>query len=398
MPAGGLIRGGLRTSEALPAVKTVLAGTHRICPPEETLRRIEPHFAAMGITRLADLTWLDDIGIPVWQAVRPNSYTLSVAQGKGLTGPLAKVSAAMEAIETWHAERLRPGRLEAVGALASELPYNPAELPLVPRHHLNQAALIEWSPAVPIRDATAATWVPMELVRLDGRVVRRWQVPLFHPSSNGLASGNTLHEATLHSLYEVIERDAATRAGHPPARFLIDQATVDGDAGRLLEQFRRAGVDVRIDLMPSPMMIACLRVRIVSDAFPSLFQGMGCHLDRQVALCRALTEAAQGRLTAISGVRDDMPGTWYRRAARAVSGTSGPPALDPLYDDAQLVDFESVPSTSHPTLEEDLAAVAGMVAKTTGREPLVVDHTRAELGIPVTRVICPGLLYDPELT
>jgi len=393
-----LIDDGAPTIGDPSTTKTVLAGTHRVRPPDETLRRIEPHFRRLGITRLADLTWLDDIGIPVYQAVRPNSYTLSVAQGKGLTPLLAKVSAAMEAIEMWHAERLAPGTFEAVGRMASALPYRLEELPLVPRHHLNRAAVIEWSPAVPIRVAEASTWVPMELVRLDGRVSRRWQVPLFHPSSNGLASGNTLHEATLHSLYEVIERDAATRAGHPPARQLVDQATVDGEAGLLLEQFRRAGVDVRIDQMPSPMPIACLRVRIVSDAFPSLFQGMGCHLDRQVALCRALTEAAQGRLTAISGVRDDMPGTWYRRAARAVSGTSGPPALDPLYDGARLISFDSVPSTSHRTLAEDLAVVAAMVAETTHREPLVVDHTRPDIGIPVTRVVCPGLLYDPELT
>src|SRR4051812_26986037 len=92
-PRTGLINDGAPMIGDTSTTKTVLAGTHRVRPPEETLRCIEPHFRRLGITRLADLTWLDDIGIPVYQAVRPNSYTLSVAQGKGLTPLLAKVSA-----------------------------------------------------------------------------------------------------------------------------------------------------------------------------------------------------------------------------------------------------------------------------------------------------------------
>src|SRR5690242_3809749 len=55
-------------------------GTRRAVSPTETLRRIRPLLRPAGITRLADVTGLDWIGIPVYQAIRPNSRTLSASQ------------------------------------------------------------------------------------------------------------------------------------------------------------------------------------------------------------------------------------------------------------------------------------------------------------------------------
>lgn len=90
--------------------KVCFDGTHRARLPEDTLRGLEPILDQVGITRIADVTWLDEIGIPVYQAIRPDSWSLCVSQGKGLTGDLAKVSAVMESIELWHAERMPAAR------------------------------------------------------------------------------------------------------------------------------------------------------------------------------------------------------------------------------------------------------------------------------------------------
>src|SRR5215472_9591286 len=79
-------------------------GTQRAAAPDETLRRIKPLLPRAGITRLADVTGLDWIGLPVYQAIRPNSRNISVSQGKGLTRAQAKVSALMESLESFHAE------------------------------------------------------------------------------------------------------------------------------------------------------------------------------------------------------------------------------------------------------------------------------------------------------
>jgi ribosomal protein S12 methylthiotransferase accessory factor len=65
-------------------LKRFRSGTHRVATPDETLARVRPLAARMGITRLGNITGLDQIGIPVAIAVRPNSRSVSVSQGKGL--------------------------------------------------------------------------------------------------------------------------------------------------------------------------------------------------------------------------------------------------------------------------------------------------------------------------
>ena len=60
----------------------------------------------MGITRIANVTGLDTIGIPVVMVCRPNSRSVAVSQGKGLTLAAAKASGVMESVEGYHAEHI----------------------------------------------------------------------------------------------------------------------------------------------------------------------------------------------------------------------------------------------------------------------------------------------------
>src|SRR6478736_5643799 len=83
-------------------------GTHRRLAPAATLAAIRPIAETCGVTRLADITGLDTIGIPVFQAIRPLARSLSVSQGKGVTRVAARVSALMESIELHHAETVAP--------------------------------------------------------------------------------------------------------------------------------------------------------------------------------------------------------------------------------------------------------------------------------------------------
>jgi ribosomal protein S12 methylthiotransferase accessory factor YcaO len=82
--------------------------TSRVQSLAATRSAIEPLLARAEITRVADLTGLDDLGIPTAQAARLGSVTLSVSQGKAPTLLGAKVSAAMEALEVWHCENQLP--------------------------------------------------------------------------------------------------------------------------------------------------------------------------------------------------------------------------------------------------------------------------------------------------
>ena len=63
--------------------KHYLKGTHRSRCPDETIAAFAPCMPRLGITRLANVTGLDIIGLPVFMAVRPNARGISVAQGKG---------------------------------------------------------------------------------------------------------------------------------------------------------------------------------------------------------------------------------------------------------------------------------------------------------------------------
>ena len=81
--------------------KAYRCGTHRLIGPEETMARARPFLGTMGITRIANVTGLDCIGVHVAQAIRPNSRSLAVSQGKGLTLAAAKASALMESIEAY---------------------------------------------------------------------------------------------------------------------------------------------------------------------------------------------------------------------------------------------------------------------------------------------------------
>src|SRR4051812_49014900 len=96
----------LRSLKDTPIKKSFRDGTHRLIHPEETLSRLSAHLHALGITRVANVTGLDCIGIPVVMVCRPNSRSLATSQGKGLTLASAKVSGIMESIELQHAEQI----------------------------------------------------------------------------------------------------------------------------------------------------------------------------------------------------------------------------------------------------------------------------------------------------
>ncbi|QWF85983.1 YcaO-like family protein [Amycolatopsis sp. CA-230715] len=386
-----------RTEEAAgpSPVKILFEGTHRSRTPEETWRWIEPKLPRLGITRVAEVTWLDEIGIPVFQAIRPNSRTLSVSQGKGISNALARVSAAMEAVELWHAENPLPAaaRMSTVEEMERVVGYRVGELALAKRNHLNPDALLPWRTAHLIGGGESA--VPADLLRLDYRVDGHWAPPLFRASSNGLASGNTLDEALLHGMYEVVERDSMARAarGGPPP--LVDPGTV-GDTGlaELLDRYRATKVHVQMRFLENPFRIPAFDARIWSDAFPTTFGGAGAHLDASVALSRALTEAAQSRATAIAGARDDIGHAPYREArVFGVRRSSDSPPF--AGQDDSTVPFDAIESTRVPALDEEVRIVAERIEGVTGRVPVYVDLTQPEIGIPVAHVVCPGTsLHD----
>jgi YcaO-like protein with predicted kinase domain len=364
-------------------------GTRRAVPPTETLRRIRPRLRAAGITRLADVTGLDWIGVPVYQAIRPNSRTLSASQGKGLTRAQAQVSALMEALEGFHAEKIHQPRTRAtVGSMRRQLGYDLRALAVIQPALLKDELLLEWLPATDLSTG-ARTWVPRQLCELDLCVRPRVHVPVFRTSSNGLCSGNTIAEALVHGLCEVIERDSCRRrdgARFEPERTVIPK-TVSAPLGqRLLDRFFRAGMDVQIVDMSGPTGLPCFEVWLDHPDGPALTRGSGCHPSRTTALIRALTEAAQSRLTYIAGSRDDIPRSVYRLATAPRRRS----AFQPSSIGAER-DFSAAPTRPGSGFGAQVGDIVDRIRTLTGMSPMAVDLMRNDFGVPVSFVVAPGL-------
>ncbi len=358
----------------------------------------------MGITRVADITGLDVIGIPVATACRPNSRSVVVSLGKGLDSAAAKASAVMESIEAFMAERItRPLILGSFNDLrfshrltdVDRLPRTTSSLyhPDLPILWVEGQELITQAPV----------WLPYEMVHTAYTLPAPTGTGCFLATSNGLASGNHLLEAISHGICETVERDAGSlqrlrsRAELDTRR--INPATVDDtDCREVLGLLHRAGMSVQIWNMTTDIEIPAFFCMIAEGGEAGeqrhqprpgcCAEGMGCHPDKGIALLRAVTEAAQTRVAFISGVRDD-PAQWDRSQpagdqAQAChsAGVAGENAAG---------DFSALPSCASNSLDEDVERELGALSSAGISEVIAVDLTREEFGIPVVRMIVPGL-------
>lgn len=187
-----------------------LGSTVRAKYPQKTLATLKPYLSEYGITRVADITGLDSLGISTAICVRPNSKHLSVSQGKGLTNELAQVSAIMESLESFHAET-PPLPKEQGNYNSLKANYRLLEPKKINSGYFLEPAMNErpfnWVLAKDfVNDADI--YIPQDLTCLDTSSQPRPAYGVFNISTNGLAAGNSYYEACCHSLYEIIERHA----------------------------------------------------------------------------------------------------------------------------------------------------------------------------------------------
>jgi ribosomal protein S12 methylthiotransferase accessory factor len=372
---------------------TLADGVYRVTTPQQTFARINPLLAEMGITRAADVTGLDRLGIPTWCAIRPNARQVQVANGKGLSHPAAKVSALMEAIEHWHAEYTEGDvRAASTATLVRDgVPHVAiGDLPdYEERVHLTDDRVVHWVRAESLVDG-ARVWVPACAVYLiEPRFV--------HFSTNGLASGNHVVEATLHGLYEVIERDAVSRLKRgglflPRGEsHVIDLDTLPaGPVALLRDRLQRAGVQLVLIRVESIRPISTFWAVLLDSASPFacsyVNMGHGSHLSPIVAAIRAITEAAQSRLTFIQGSREDL---WEESYEFGETHTRVYSFFERQRGD---LPWDDIADHASGDLLEDLETVVSGVASAGYTRVYRIDLTSARFGIPVVKVLVPGLL------
>lgn len=377
--------------------KNFTSGTQRICAPSDTLEAVRPHLAAMGITRIANITGLDRIGIPVVLVCRPNSRSLSTSVGKGLDLVNATVSGVMESIELHHGERVMQPLLLAT---ATELLAGGrriaqvSQLPKTRSSRYNPGLPILWVEGFDLL-AREPAWLPFETVHSSALSDAPTGSGCFAATSNGLASGNHIIEAMVHATLEVIERDSAAVWGAKGRAFVNSTAIdlgsiVDPTCLDALNRCRVAGIVPTIFDITSDINVPAYLCEIREEGSwqtTSVFSGLGCHFDPSIALLRAVTEAVQSRLVLIAGARDDLSRRDY-----VASGHAPPDKCAKLFS-ADAVDIAG------RTFNDDLLDLAARLERAGIDEVIVVDLTSPLYGIPVVRVVIPGLEGpddDPE--
>jgi YcaO-like protein with predicted kinase domain len=381
------------------AQKLFRDGTHRVVDPASTLEKIRKLAPSMGITRVANVTGLDIIGIPVVTVVRPNSRSLAVAQGKGIDLDAAKVSGLMESIENWHAENVvRPLILDSELAIVARggTVVDVTGLPRCAGGSYRPDAKILWIEGHDVLGRRRC-WLPFETVHADYTPPLPTGSQAFLMTDSGIASGNHPLEAVSHGLCELVERDAVTLwqygGGSEQTASRVDLETVDDPNCRwALEKLAAASVLAAVWDTTTDIGIPSFLCQIM-DAEPNPWRplgptsGAGCHPSRAVALFRALSEAAQARLTKVAGSRDDLSLHVYARG----EDSEGIARESAIMRQPATRCFELTPTLESESLDEDVAWELERLSAVGIEQAIVVDLSMREIGLSVVRVVIPGL-------
>ncbi len=384
-----------RGNDGTGAMKAWRDGGRRARPPAETWARLRPLLPVFGITRVGAITGLDRIGVPVFTACRPNARSLSVYQGKGLTEDAARVSAAMEAYETWCAESVDlPLKFASIDDLRySHRLIDLDRLPMAGPDGPDPGRPFLWIEGTDLMGG-GPLWLPFETVHANYASPEPPRSGAWPATTNGLASGNTREEAILHALMEVIERDAVTLWRLRPDAWggatAVRPGTVSDPAARgLLDRLEAAGIEVGVWDATSDAGAPCFLALIHDpDGTGAAEIGAGAHPSPAVALVRALTEAVQVRATFIAGAREDIPDDDYAADAIAARRATAADILGTLRPER---DFAAVADVETDSFAGDVAGALDGLRAVGITQAVGVGIGKPALPFPVVRVVVPGL-------
>ena len=327
--------------------------------------------------------------------------------GKGSTADQGEASALMEAIERYsgvfQGDEIRVTRRftdfapgEAIppndSLLYSDMQYrraqalaaDPMETQAVPAQ-FDPSLEMEWTPLWSLRDRRFR-YLPTSLLYFfysgPGQI---------NADSNGCAAGNTLAEAIVQGFLELVERDSYgiwwyNRVQRPQVDLdKFDDSYIRDLRTLLAENGHRLWVlDVTNDLdIPSYVAIA----HWMNKRKEHIEFGSGAHFDPRIALLRALTELNQflsiGLMDGGSGDKAILDGiTPLRLKDHAYLTPSEGPAVTPAFD----------AKFGRLAAHEQVEACVNLI-KQKGLDFLVLDQTRADIAVPVVKVVVPGLRH-----
>jgi ribosomal protein S12 methylthiotransferase accessory factor len=357
----------------------------RSSPPETTLLHARQWAATAGISEVRDITELDVLGVPVFVSVRPQARGEAFTFGKGLRSVDAEVGAYMEALEFYFAEpgigdvsthwgsaRDVAGHERADDAILDFVPLLQREVDLDGPLLLALARDLE---------SGAECAIPAELIYYPAPEVGQ---SLFGSSTNGLASGNSVLEATIQALLELIERDIWSFEFVRNVSKLVEAASLPDGVSEIVGRAEQNGLQLKVRTIPNDYGIPFFAAFVFDLNNPSrktFNGGWACDLDRDRALIRAVNEAAQSRVAFIHGGRKAPASDADEQVRRHMMGVSDP---------RQQVLLTDIPDLAvDSTLQQKLDALIEILRRVV-REPIYrVVFTPPDSPLQVVRVVVP---------
>jgi ribosomal protein S12 methylthiotransferase accessory factor len=352
----------------------------RSLAPETTLLSAKQCAATAGITEVRDITDLDILGVPVYVSVRPQARGETFTFGKGLRRVDAEVGAYMEALEFFFAEPgigLVPTHWGSARDVAGQDRADDAVLDFVPllqrEVDLDGSLLLASVRNLESGDECA---VPAELIYYPAPDCGQ---SLFGSSTNGLASGNSLLEASIQALLELIERDIWSFEFVRGASNLVEEASLPDEVREIVERAEQHGLQLKVRTIPNDYGMPFFAAFVFDLDNPSrktFNGGWACDLDRDRALVRAVTEAAQSRVAFIHGGR--------KVPAPQATGFS----LDAQHREAKLV-RQHMLGVSDPRQQTLLTDIPDLAVAGTLQQKLdaVIERLRRVVQEPIYRAV-----------
>lgn len=405
-------------------------GGHRHVPPEQTLARHE-HLVSPITGLVKELQpVIDDPLVRVYVAGQNAAIRFErladlrrslrqMSAGKGVSAIQAKTSALCEALERYSGELQGDEMIvtASYGAMRDRYGAGVIHPNAVMRYSdrqyaerdawnarhgffnnvpepLDETRPIDWTPVWSLSESQHV-YLPTQLLYYGAPATNGVKQRFAVGCSNGCALGNTREEAILQGLFELVERDATALWWYPRLRKPgFDLSSVDDRwVQELVAWYAQRGRDCwALDLTSDigiPVVVALSRLR--ETAQDRIIFGLGCHLDAPVALQRAFAEMNQMLGAAESQINDTSMDDAETQHWLATATLANQPYLapDPDQPRRRLTDF---PVRHSGELLADLTTCRGLI-EARGLQLLVLDQTRRDVGLPVVKVLVPGLRH-----
>jgi ribosomal protein S12 methylthiotransferase accessory factor len=413
-------------------LRALADGSRRAMTAEETMERYR-HLISSHTGVVEYLTDVDPSDNPIhvvdsgtnYATVRPGESNQGFRQragGKGTTPAQARAGALAEAIERFSAvytgeQPVLRSSLADLGdsALDPRSMLMFSERQYATRESLNSATdahgfvpepfdpdqHVDFAPGWSL-SGKERRWVPASLVYYG--FAKEHGVRWGTADSNGNASGTSMADAIEQDFYEIVERDSVALWWYNQARRpgidLESLADVFANSyGVQLREYYRRELDREISLLDITSDVGVPAVVAVSRARtgrPRVMLGFGSHHSPIVAANRALTELNQflrmsHSLDKHAEKTESTVAQWWR--------------LEDLDDHAYLEPTHLVSAEEIPVLDAFIPGVDDRVdgreivracdtaAQSVGSELVVVNLTQLDVGMPVVKVLVPGLRH-----